>query len=70
MARKTVSVTSETSTGRNEKFKDNSTGQNMTRTQFVSGIKNGNYGNYHVRIINGVATPVSNPDGKKGNNLG
>ncbi|MCB0419464.1 MAG: hypothetical protein KDD61_00600 [Bdellovibrionales bacterium] len=65
-----VSVTRETSTGRNTGFVDNRTGQNMTRPQFVSEIRSGNYSDYHVRNINGVPTPASNPDGKKGNNLG
>lgn len=67
---KRISVTSESSTGRNQTFHDNYTGANMTRTQFVNQIKNGNYSNYHVRIINGVATPVSNPDNSSRNNLG
>ena len=33
-------------------------------------IESGSYDNYHVRNINGVKTPVSNPDSKSGNNLG
>ncbi len=67
---KRVSVTRESNTGRNEKFHDNFTGANMTRSQFVRQIEQGNYANYHVREINGVKTPVSNPDGKDSNNLG
>lgn len=67
---KRISVTSENSTGRNITFHDNYTGANMTRAQFVRQINNGNYENYHVRNINGVATPVSNPDGSSRNNLG
>lgn len=70
MARKRVSVTDESSTGRNRKFHDNTTGQDMTRAQFVRQIEQGKYPKYHVREINGVKTPVSNPDGKPGNNLG
>ncbi|SER07224.1 hypothetical protein SAMN05421690_100766 [Nitrosomonas sp. Nm51] len=42
----------------------------MTRTKFVKEIEHGNYQNYHVRNINGVKTPVSNPDGRDKNNLG
>ena len=42
----------------------------MTRNQFVNQIKQGNYENYHVRNINGVDTPVSNPDNTRNNNLG
>ena len=67
---KRVSVTSENSTGRNMTFRDNYTGVDMTRSQFVRQINNGNYENYHVRNINGVATPVSNPDSSSRNNLG
>ena len=67
---KRVSVTKESSTGGNEGFHDNFTGENMTRSQFVNKIKSGAYNNYHVRKINGVDTPVSNPDRKINNNLG
>ena len=67
---KRVSVTRESTTGRNERFHDNFTGQDMTRNQFVRAIQQGNYQNYHVRNINGVATPVSNPDKTRNNNLG
>lgn len=70
MARKRITVISETASGRNIKFKDNYTGRIMTRKEFVNQIKSGNYKNYHVRKINGVDTPVSNPDRSKHNNLG
>jgi hypothetical protein len=66
---KRITVTQESETGRNQRFHDNFTGQDMTRNQFVREINNGNYGNYHVRDINGVPTPVSNPDGSTNNNL-
>lgn len=67
---KRITVTKESSTGRNESFHDNFTGANMTRSQFVRQIQQGNYDNYHVRTINGIKTPVSNPDRNKNNNLG
>lgn len=67
---KRVSVTHESPTGRNTNFHDNFTGADMTRAQFIRQINNGNYENYHVRNINGVATPVSNPDASSRNNLG
>lgn len=70
MAKKTVSVTRETSTGRNTGFIDKQTGSTMTRGQFVKQIEHGNYPAYHVRVINGVKTPASNPDKKSSNNLG
>lgn len=66
---KRVKVTQESETGRNERFHDNHTGQDMTRQKFVREIRNENYPNYHVRIINGVPTPVSNPDKSEKNNL-
>ena len=69
MARR-VSVTSESSSGRNMRFRDNYSGCNMSRAQFVCQIESGNYSNYHVRKINGVKTPVSNPDHSVNNNLG
>ena len=67
---KRIKVTSESDSGRNERFYDNSTGANMTRAQFVREIERGNYPNYHVRKINGVKTPAANPDGNRNNNLG
>jgi len=69
MARQRVTVTRESGSGRNQQFHDNYTGQDMTRPQFVREIESGNYENYHVREINGLKTPVSNPDGTKNNNL-
>jgi uncharacterized protein DUF3892 len=69
IARKKISVTKESDTGRNTRFKDNYNGKSMTTKQFVNQIKSGNYENYHIRKINGVETPVSNPDKTKDNNL-
>lgn len=69
MAGKRVSVTRETDSGRNETFRDNRTGQEMSRTEFVRKIEKGDYPNHHVREINGVKTPASNPDTSQNNNL-
>lgn len=69
MARKRVSVTEESKTGRNQKFRDNYSGGNMTRPEFVKKIESGDYAKYHVRKVNGVKTPVSNPDSTRNNNL-
>ncbi len=66
---KRVTVTQESDSGRNERFHDNYTGQDMTRGEFVRQIRQGNYDNYHVREINGVPTLVSNPDNSENNNL-
>ena len=70
MARNKVKVTSESSTGRNMRFRVPGGRGEMSRAQFVRGIERGDFPGYHVRVINGVKTPVSNPDGKRGNNLG
>ena len=69
LARKRVTVTNENTTGRNTNFHDNYTGEDMTRKQFVDKINNGDYPNYHTRKINGIETPVSNPDNSTNNNL-
>lgn len=61
---KRVSIGLESKTGRNEQFHDNFKGRDMSRAQFVNRIKQDEYENYHVRTINGVETPVSNPDRK------
>jgi hypothetical protein len=67
---KRITVTQESDTGRNENFHDNYTGRDMTRPQFVREIETGSYPHYHVRNINGIDTPVSNPDSSENNNLG
>lgn len=70
MPYKRVTVTQESSSGRNMKFRDNHTGADMTRAAFVREIERGNFPRYHVRDINGLKTPVSNPDRSENNNLG
>ena len=71
MTESRVEVIKESSTGRNERFRDTKTGQEMTRNQFIEAIDKGIYGNdYYHRKINGVETPVSKPDGNPNNNLG
>lgn len=65
-----VQVISESESGRNQRFKDCSSGKEMTRNQFVKEIKTGNYEDYYVRKINNIDTPVSKPDGNEKNNLG
>lgn len=64
-----VKVTQESDSGRNQRFRDTRTGQEMTRAQFVKEIESGKYDNYHVRKINKIKTPVSNPDKTTNNNL-
>lgn len=70
MKNRRVKVIKENDSGRNERFKDCTNGNEMTRNQFVKEIKKGNYEEYYVRKINGLDTPVSKPDGKENNNLG
>jgi len=67
---KRVVVTKEGKSGRNLNFHDNFTKKNMTRGEFVKEIEKGNYNKYHVRKINNIKTPVSNPDSTTNNNLG
>ncbi len=69
MPKKRITVTQESDTGRNKKFHDNKTGEDLTRAQLVRKIEKGEYEDYHVRKINNVKTPVSNPDSSKNNNL-
>jgi|SaaInlLV_10m_DNA_3_1039740.scaffolds.fasta_scaffold10245_3 hypothetical protein len=66
---KRVSTTVESETWRNLKFHDNYSWNDMTRLQFVSQINQWNYSNYHIRVINWIKTPVSNPDATINNNL-
>lgn len=68
--RKNIRVTSESSSGRNQKFVDPTSNRTMTRAQFADKIENGQYSGYHVRNVNGLRTPASNPDRSEGNNLG
>lgn len=67
---KRIKVTKESDTGRNLEFHDNFTGKDMTRSQFVKEINNGNYDSYTVKKINNLDTPVSKPDNSRNNNLG
>lgn len=66
---KRIKVTEENSNGRNTQFHDNFNGNDMSAIEFVSKIEAGDYSNYHVRVINDVKTPVSNPDPSTNNNL-
>ena len=64
-----IKVTQESDSGRNQRFRDTRTGEDMTRAQFVKQIENGQYSNYHIRKINKIKTPISNPDKTTNNNL-
>jgi len=71
-AKKTIRVKTikENETGRNLRFQDTKTKKEMTDKGFVRAIKKGEYDGYHIRHINGVDTPVSNPNGISSDNLG
>lgn len=70
MSRKQITVTRETTSGRNNRFHDNYKNKDMTRAEFVKRIEDGEYPKYHIREINQIKTPVSNPDKSTMNNLG
>lgn len=65
---KNIKVTRESDSGRNERFRDGN--REISRPQFVREIKQGEHPGYHVRDVNGVPTPCSNPDKSERNNLG
>ena len=67
---KIVEVIQESETGFNQVFRNTKTNEEMSRSQFVGEIQQGNYPSYHIRELFGKKTPVSNPDSRKGNNLG
>ena len=68
---KSLSVTSESSTGLNTKIHDNYLGIDMTLKQAVKRVESGMYPNYHVRTSHETGTKfiASNPDRSKKNNL-
>ncbi len=65
-----VIVLAEDVNGRNEFFCDFVKKTVFTREDFVAQIQAGGYPSYSVKSINGVLTPVSNPDSRSTNNLG
>lgn len=67
---KRIAVIEENEVGRNLRFRDNVTGNIMSREEFIQKIEAGQYPHYHVRVVNGIKTPVSNPDSSENNNLG
>ena len=66
---KPLIVLEESDKGRNLTFLDMISGEVMGRHTVVARIEAGNYPNYTVKVINGISTPVSKPDGRKTNNL-
>ena len=69
---KTVKGIEQTSTGRNITFQNTGNHEIMSRSEFVSRIKNTSsvyHKDYVVKVINGIETPVSKPDRLTNNNL-
>ncbi|MCB9059958.1 MAG: hypothetical protein H6622_00380 [Halobacteriovoraceae bacterium] len=66
---KPVVVLKEDKNGRNELFFDLVKNVLLSREEFVTAIEAGNYPAYAVKVIKGLPTPVSNPDGRETNNL-
>jgi len=69
MAEPKFKVTKESSTGRNLQFARRNW-HNVSRAKVVREIESGRHPNMHVRVINWVKTPVTNPDSNTNNNLG
>lgn len=67
---KNIKTIFESNTGKNLIFRNPSNGQFMSHSQFVTKISLIGVPGYHNRNINGILTPVSNPDKSRKNNLG
>lgn len=67
---KRLSVVKESPTGRNLVFRDNYARHMELGRIVVDKILRGGYSEYHLRMINGELTVVSNPDKSLANNLG
>jgi hypothetical protein len=65
-----VVVVREDDNMRNVDFVDTVTGRAMTRAAFVDAIHAGDYPDYNVRMIRGIATPVARPNARLDDNLG
>lgn len=69
---KLVKTIMENESGRNIMFQNTGNNEKMTRKQFVErikDIKSAYHKDYVVKVINGIETPVSKPDGNINNNL-
>lgn len=65
-----VRVSDQLPTGRNVEFADDDGKRYMSLGEFVTRIQRGEFPDYHIRVIKGIETPVSNPNGDKSDNLG
>lgn len=66
-----LTVVEQDESGLNTKFRDNYTGELMSRAETVRRVKNGMYPGYHVRTQKDtkIKYVASNPDKKGSNNL-
>lgn len=62
-----LEVIKESRTGLNQKFKDNKTGEILTRGQVADRIKD--FPDYHIMKLDGKRVIRSNPDRSEKNNL-
>lgn len=62
-----LEVIQESKTGLNQRFKDNETGEILTRGQVAKNINK--YDDYHVMKVDGKNVIRSNPDRSRSNNL-
>jgi hypothetical protein len=67
---KCLEVIQESPTGRNEFFKNTTTGVVQPLNQVAHAVEQGLLPDYHNRLLGGIPTPVSNPDRSISNNLG
>jgi hypothetical protein len=67
---KPLIVLQEDKKGRNKLFYDTIKKQILSVDELVVLIEEGQYPGYAVKVIRGISTPVSNPDGRGTNNLG
>ena len=68
--KKTLKVTKESPTGRNLEFQKKNGGQKIPLAKMIKQIEAGKHPAYHTVKAGGKKAPRSNPDRRKGNNLG
>lgn len=67
---KCLKVIDENETGRNLRFLNMITGQELSLIETVGEIKSGRLPGHEICMINGIETPRSKADGSEANNLG
>lgn len=67
---KCLEVIEESENGRNMRFLNTITGQELSLAETVGAIKGGQFPDYEIIMSHGVETPRSKADGSEANNLG